>query len=88
MKGAIVLVDRGSCPFADKQAIAAKEGAVGVVIANNVDEEHMGATLGEDSNVTIPVVGVTKADGARLQANPAPPRSCSRPPPRPSTPAT
>ncbi|BBZ79277.1 putative lipoprotein aminopeptidase LpqL [Mycolicibacterium anyangense] len=72
VKGAIVLVDRGSCPFADKQAIAAKEGAVGVVIANNVDEEHMGATLGEDSNVTIPVVGVTKADGARLRANPGP----------------
>ena len=72
VRGAIVLVDRGSCPFAEKQAIAAKEGAVAMVVANNVDEQHMGATLGEDTDATIPVVGVSKADGARLRANPGP----------------
>ncbi|MCX2934163.1 M28 family metallopeptidase [Mycobacterium sp. CVI_P3] len=72
VQGAVVLVDRGSCPFADKQAIAAKLGAVAMVVADNVDEEHMGATLGEDTDVEIPVVGVTKADGARLRANPGP----------------
>ncbi|WP_082690382.1 M28 family metallopeptidase [Mycobacterium sp. M26] len=72
VKGAIVLVDRGSCPFAEKQAIATKEGAIGMIVANNVDEERMGATLGEDTTVTIPVVSVSKADGARLRANPGP----------------
>ena len=66
--GAIVLVDRGSCPFREKETIAAKLGAVALIVANNVDEENMGGTLGEQGEVTIPVVGVNKADGARLRA--------------------
>lgn len=70
VRGAVVLVDRGSCPFSNKVAIIAQLGGVAMVVANNVDEEHMGATLGEGTNVTIPAVGVTKADGARLRAQP------------------
>jgi Zn-dependent M28 family amino/carboxypeptidase len=70
VKGAVVLVDRGSCPFSEKQAIAAKLGAVGMVVANNVDEERMGGTLGENANATIPVISISKADGARLRAAP------------------
>lgn len=72
VKGAIVLVDRGSCPFSEKQAIAAKLGAVALIVADNVDEEKMGGTLGENTNVTIPVVSISKADGARLRAAPGP----------------
>lgn len=72
VRGAVILVDRGACPFGDKQAIAAQLGAVALVVADNVDEEHMGATLGEDTDVKIPVVGVSKADGALLRANPGP----------------
>ena len=72
VKGAVVLVDRGSCPFSEKQAIAAETGAVAMVVANNVDEEKMGGTLGADTDVKIPVVSVTKADGARLRAKPGP----------------
>ena len=72
LEGAVVLVDRGSCPFQQKQSIAAKLGAVAMVVANNVDEEKMGGTLGEDAEVTIPVVSVSKADGARLRAAPGP----------------
>jgi Zn-dependent M28 family amino/carboxypeptidase len=72
VKGAVVLVDRGSCPFKDKQEIAAKLGAIAMVVADNVDEQRMGATLGEDTDVKIPVVGVTKADGAAIRANPGP----------------
>ncbi len=70
--GAIVLVDRGVCPFTQKVAHAVAAGAVGVVIANNVDEEKMGGTLGEKNEVQIPVVSVGKDDGARLRANPGP----------------
>lgn len=66
--GAIVLVDRGSCPFREKETIAAKLGAVALIVADNVDEENMGGTLGEQGEVKIPVVGVKKADGARLRA--------------------
>ncbi|AQT78500.1 amidohydrolase [Mycolicibacterium litorale] len=72
VRGAVVLVDRGACPFGDKQAIAAQLGAVALVVADNVDEEHMGATLGEDTDVKIPVVGISKADGARVRATPGP----------------
>jgi Zn-dependent M28 family amino/carboxypeptidase len=72
VRGAVVLVDRGSCPFADKAAVAANLGAVALVVADNVDEQQMGATLGENTDVKLAVVGVTKADGARLRANPGP----------------
>jgi len=70
VKGSVVLVDRGSCPFSDKQAIVTKLGAVAMIVANNVDEEKMGGTLGDNTAVTIPVISVTKADGARLRAAP------------------
>lgn len=65
--GAVVLVDRGVCPFAEKAAVAAELGAAALVVANNVDGKMMGGTLGEDSAVTIPVVSVSKADGAQLR---------------------
>jgi Zn-dependent M28 family amino/carboxypeptidase len=58
VKGAIVLVDRGACPFGVKQTVAAERGAVALIVANNVD-------------VKIPVVIISKADGGRLRANPA-----------------
>jgi Zn-dependent M28 family amino/carboxypeptidase len=71
VSGAVVLVDRGTCPFSAKQAVAAERGAVAMIVVNNVDGDEVGGTLGERTDVKIPVVGVTKADGARLRANPA-----------------
>lgn len=70
VKDAVVLVDRGGCPFSEKQAIAAKLGALALVVANNSDEENLGATLGETTAVAIPVVSVSKSDGERLRAKP------------------
>lgn len=69
--GAVVLVDRGRCPFGDKQVAAAERGAVALIVANNSDDDQSGATLGEQTNVTIPVVSVSKAEGARLRGQPA-----------------
>ncbi|CAN5872578.1 M28 family metallopeptidase [soil metagenome] len=66
--GAVVLVDRGVCPFSQKMAAVAGRGAVAMVVADNVDEKTMGGTLGESTVVKIPVVSVTKADGAELRA--------------------
>ena len=68
--GAVVLVDRGACQFSVKQAAAAERGAVAMIVANNVDGDEMGGTLGEDTDVKIPAVSVTKASGARLRAEP------------------
>lgn len=70
--GAIVLVDRGTCPFSHKEAAAAERGAVAMIVADNVLEEQMGGTLGADTDVTIPAASVTKAEGERLRAEPGP----------------
>jgi Zn-dependent M28 family amino/carboxypeptidase len=70
--GAVVLVDRGKCPFGDKQAVAAGRGAVALVVANNEEGDEMGGTLGETTDVKIPVISVTKASGERLRATPGP----------------
>jgi Zn-dependent M28 family amino/carboxypeptidase len=70
--GAIVLVDRGKCPFGDKQAVAAGRGAVALIVANNEEGDEMGGTLGETTDVKIPVISVTKATGERLRAAPGP----------------
>ena len=68
---AVVLVDRGTCPFAVKQAVAAERGAIAMIVANNVDGDEVGGTLGEQSDVKIPVVAVTKDQGAALRTDPA-----------------
>jgi Zn-dependent M28 family amino/carboxypeptidase len=72
VNGAVVLVDRGTCPFAQKEAAAVQRGAVAMIIADNVVEEHMGGTLGENTDVKIPVVSVTKPDGAALRLTSGP----------------
>jgi Zn-dependent M28 family amino/carboxypeptidase len=70
--GAVVLVDRGVCPFSQKLAALTERGAVAMIVADNVDAKTMGGTLGEDTVVKIPAVSVTKSDGARLRAAPGP----------------
>ena len=72
VNGAVVLVDRGTCPFTQKETAAAQRGAVAIVVADNVVEEKMGGTLGETTDVKIPVVSVTKADGALLRTTVGP----------------
>src|SRR5271166_2365015 len=65
--GAVVLVERGTCPFAQKESAAAQRGAAAMVIVDNVDEQQMGGTLGVDTDVKIPVVSVTKSIGVQLR---------------------
>ncbi|HEX2214817.1 MAG TPA: M28 family metallopeptidase [Mycobacterium sp.] len=70
VEDAVVLVDRGTCPFAEKEKAAAERGAVALIVANNEDNDEMGGTLGETTEVKIPVISVTKESGERLRANP------------------
>jgi Zn-dependent M28 family amino/carboxypeptidase len=72
VQGAVVLVDRGACPFAQKEDAVAQRGAVAMIVADNVDEQQMGGTLGADTDVKIPVVGVTKSVGMQLRGQPGP----------------
>ncbi|MEO3758776.1 M28 family metallopeptidase [Mycobacterium sp. B14F4] len=70
VRGAIVLVDRGVCQFSEKEAAASERGAVALIVANNEIEDEMGGTLGEETDVKIPVISVTKESGERLRADP------------------
>jgi Zn-dependent M28 family amino/carboxypeptidase len=72
VQGAVVLVDRGSCPFAQKEDAAAQRGAVAMIVADNADEQQMGGTLGANTDVKIPVVSVIKSIGLQLRAQPGP----------------
>lgn len=65
--GAVVLVDRGGCYLSDKAAAAAGRGAIGLIIANDVEETAFSGALVEDDRVTIPVTSVGRAEGARLR---------------------
>ncbi len=73
-QGAVVLVNRGTCPFSQKVDIAVQRGAVGMIVVDNVDEQHMGGTLGANKDVKIPVVSVTKSDGLQLRVQSGPAR--------------
>jgi Zn-dependent M28 family amino/carboxypeptidase len=72
VQGAVLLVDRGTCPFAQKEEAAARHGAVAMIVADNVDEQQMGGTLGANTDVKIPVVGVTRSIGVQLRMRPGP----------------
>lgn len=62
MTSKIVVIERGDCTFAEKVLNAQDEGAIAVIIYNNVagGPAPMG---GSDPAVTIPSVGLTLADG-------------------------
>jgi hypothetical protein len=69
LRGAIALVDRGTCTFLSKARRAQEAGATALLVVNN-REDCMPASMGatEDaSDITIPVISVGIADGARIR---------------------
>jgi hypothetical protein len=80
--GKIALIQRGGCTFVTKVLNAQNAGAIGVILYNNVAGPIIPA--GVDPLITIPVYGITQANGLALIAamtanevavtlNPAPP---------------
>lgn len=66
-RGAIALVQRGTCPFGDKATNAEQAGAGGVVIFNRGTEGYTAAINGTLGKVVgIPVVGASFAVGQDL----------------------
>ncbi|MFT5778245.1 MAG: extracellular elastinolytic metalloproteinase [Crocinitomicaceae bacterium] len=67
LSGKIAVIMRGSCPFVDKIQRAQDDGAVAVIMVNNVGTApiSMGGTSG---SITIPGVMVSQADGLALIA--------------------
>lgn len=67
--GKIALIDRGSCTFTSKVEKAQAEGAVGVIIVNNVAGDPPPAMGGTPSTtITIPTLSITTADGDLIKA--------------------
>lgn len=67
--GNIALVQRGSCTFGEKALNAQAAGAVGVILFNEGQDGRRGpvdGTLGEDAELTIPVLGASFRVGERL----------------------
>lgn len=65
LSGRVALIGRGGCRFTDKAERAQRAGAVAVVIVNNADV--LFNVLGQATNITIPVVSVTKSDAVSLE---------------------
>jgi Zn-dependent M28 family amino/carboxypeptidase len=65
--GKIAIVQRGTCPFAQKSQQARTAGATAVIIYNNADGELNG-TLGDNPQGVAPTTGITQADGQALVA--------------------
>lgn len=65
ISGSVVLVQRGSCTFAEKQQVAADLGASAAIIYNDVDGALNG-TLGDPEDARLPTAGVTKQVGEQL----------------------
>ncbi|HUP49364.1 MAG TPA: PA domain-containing protein [Thermoanaerobaculia bacterium] len=65
--GRIALVDRGECNFVVKAKNVQDAGALAAIIANNADGGPQGMG-GNDPSIIIPVISVTKEDGAAIRA--------------------
>ncbi|MBK6931899.1 MAG: M36 family metallopeptidase [Saprospirales bacterium] len=62
VQGKIVIVDRGVCPFSQKALYAQQAGAIGCIICNYEDSYIQMLTGAYGSQVTIPVVMLTKSN--------------------------
>ncbi|HVH22573.1 MAG TPA: M28 family peptidase [Pseudonocardia sp.] len=65
-RGAVVLVRRGTCTFAQKSTVAGTAGAVGLLVVNNEDGPLSDGTLGERPPGAVPTAGLSRADGEAL----------------------
>lgn len=65
--GNIALIDRGTCAFILKAQAAQAAGATGILMANNV--AGIQPPGGVDPSITIPVIGISLADGNTIKAN-------------------
>ena len=72
LSGNIALIDRGNCLFIEKVKNAQDEGAIGVIIVNNLPNSTIFIMGGSDPSITIPSAFVSKetkrgvSDGVRI----------------------
>jgi hypothetical protein len=74
LAGTVALIDRGTCAISVKVDFAAKAGAIGVLLANNVAGDPPSFSFGGPTPFTpAPTLVISQADGARIKANAAAP---------------
>ncbi len=66
--GKIALIDRGSCTFVAKVKKAQDQGAILVIVANNIAGPATGMG-GADPTITIPSIMISQDDGNLFKAN-------------------
>lgn len=67
LTGKAVLIRRGTCTFSEKAANAQKAGAAAVILYNNAPG-YIAPSVSGKPPITIPVVSVSDADGAKIDA--------------------
>ncbi|MHA6250678.1 S8 family serine peptidase [Oceanobacillus sp. CAU 1775] len=67
--GKIALYQRGEIPFQTLAETAQAKGAAAVLIYNSEEGELLGAIENKDVEITIPVAGISQADGEWLSQN-------------------
>ncbi|MCH2043825.1 MAG: T9SS-dependent M36 family metallopeptidase [Saprospiraceae bacterium] len=67
LAGKIALIDRGDCNFTLKVEAAQAEGAIAVIMVNNVATAPI-SMGGTSTNVTIPSIMISQADGDLIKA--------------------
>jgi hypothetical protein len=67
--GAVALVDRGECPFAEKTLNAQTAGAAAVIIVNNVAGAPTAPGGTALPGTSVPTVMISQADGALIRDN-------------------
>ncbi|MBQ8248795.1 MAG: S8 family serine peptidase [Clostridia bacterium] len=63
LKGKLALIERGTVTFADKVKTAAKHGAIGAIVYNNVEDEYVNMEL---TGAGIPAIFISREDGLAL----------------------
>ena len=63
VRGKLALISRGETTFAEKTAVAASNGAVGVIFYNNVENEIMNLDL---TDASLPAIAISLEDGELL----------------------
>jgi large repetitive protein len=66
--GRIAVIDRGTCTFIIKATNAQAAGATGIILINNVPGNIPPNAAGALPSSTIPLLGVSMEDGAKLKA--------------------
>jgi subtilisin family serine protease len=72
LTGKVALAARGSCAFAVKAENAIAAGAIAVVVSNNAAGVFNGTLGAPLSDPTIPVVGISQADGTFIRSQSEP----------------